>query len=271
MERRHLACLAAAGLLLVCWIVQLVLFVGSDPDLLALSLREAAEAVEAAEPSPPLRVAVFLPSGEESGAMDREFRKRFEGKSGWKLLDRELQEEALGDYGAKINRRPRVAAEAAEAGRKLGVEAAFYAEAAAYRQNEEKAEVAFRWGLVKVPSGELVAEGSAAAAKTKGFFSLDRYRARVDGTSALFRVFLWIVMLLVLPVALVPLNELALGFRNNAASAALLSGYSVIDFVAMLLLNGFRLFTVFWGIAGILVLAGAALYTLAVLNALAED
>jgi len=270
MERRHAACLGAALLLLICWIVQAVLFFGSDPDLLALSLSEAAATIDPPDPSPTLRLAVFAPSGDESGAVEKELRKRFDGRAGWKLLDRELQEEALRDY-AQINPHPRTAAEAVAAGKKLGVEAAFFADVSAFKQDADRAQVALKWGLVRVPMGDNLGEGAPAREMAKGFFSLDRYRARVDGTSSLFRTFLWVVTLLVLPVALLPVNELALGLRTNAASAALLAGYAVINFVLLLLLNGFRLISVFWGIAALAALAVSALYTLAVLNAAVEE
>lgn len=270
MERQHLACLGAAALLLLCGIVQIILFAGSDPDLLALSLEEAAATVEPNEPAPPFHIAVFPPAGEDSGAVEAAMRKRFEGKAGWKVLDRDLMDEAVRDHGAAVNPRPRSAQEAKVAGRKLGVEAAFWADVSVFRQTDELAEVSLKWGLVRIPAGEAVAEGSASVAKRKGFFSLDRYRARIDGVLALYRIFFWFVTLLVLPVALTPLNEKLLEFRNNAASAALLAFYTVALFVLMLLLNGFRIFTVFWGIAGVIVLAGTALYTLAVLNALTE-
>jgi hypothetical protein len=271
MERRHLACLGAAALLLVCWIVQAVLFAGSDPDMLALALEEAAASVEPEEPAPPLRLAVFATAGEESGNVERALRARFENRPGWKLLDRDFMEEAIGDYGAEASRRPRDAKEAAVSGRKLGVEAAFWADVKAYRRTEADARVEFAWGLVRVPSGDAVVSGIASVSKTRGFFTADRYRARVDGTSPLFRVFLWLLTVLVLPAALLPVNELLLGLRNNAASAGLLAGYAATDFVAMLLLNGFRLVSVFWGISALVALAAAALYSLAVLNAMAEE
>jgi hypothetical protein len=270
VERRHLASLGAAALLLLCGIVQLVLFFTSDPDLLELSLEETAATVEVKEPEIPLRIALFSPAGEESGAVDKALRARFQDQPGWKVLDRETQEEALNDF-ADISRRPKNEAEAIAAGKKLGVEAAFYAEVRTFRQTGEKAEVAFTWGVVKVLKGDKVAGGTAARTMNKGFFALDRYRARMDHTSALFRIFLWIVALLVLPAALAPVNELVLRWNTNAAAAGLLTAYAVLDFVLMLLLNGFRLITPFWGIAALVALAAGALYTMAVLNALSED
>lgn len=270
MERHHLASLGAAALLLLCGIVQVVLFATADPDLLALSLSQSAAAVEPPDQSPPLRIAVFAPAGEETGAVENALRARFGDRADWKVLDRELQEEALNEYG-DVPRRPKTEAEALAAGKRLGVEAAFWADVRQYRKAEEKVEVDFSWGIVKVPGGDKVASGSAARAMDTGFFAVDRYRAKVDHTSALFRIFFWVVSLLVLPAALAPLNELVLGMRTNAAAAALLSGYAALDFVLMLLLNGFRLFSVFWGIAALVALAAGALYTLAVLNAMNES
>lgn len=270
MERHHLASLGAAALVLLCGIVQAVLFATSDPDLLALSLDQSAATIELPDSSPPLRIAVFSPAGEESGAVDRALRARFDGRADWKVLDREIQEEALNEYG-DVPRRPKTEAEALAAGKRLGVEAAFWADVRQFRQSDEKVEVDFAWGIVKVPGGEKVATGSAARAMDKGFFALDRYRAKVDHTSALFRIFFWVVSLLVLPAALAPVNELVLGLRSNAAAAGLLAGYAALDFVLMLLLNGFRLMSVFWGIGALVALAAGALYTLAVLNAMHES
>lgn len=270
MERRHLASIGAAALLVLCGIVQLVLFFTSDPDLLALSLEESAASVEVKDPESPLRLALFSPAGEESGAVDKALRARFQDQAGWRVLDRELTEEALND-SADIARRPKNDAEAIAAGKRIGVEAVFYADVHAYRQNEEKAEVSLTWGLVKVVNGERLAGGTAARTMNKGFFSLDRYRARIDHTSALFRIFMWVVSLLVLPAALSPVNELVLRLNTNAAAAGLLTAYAVLDFVLMLLLNGFRLITPFWGIAALVALAAGALYTMAVLNALSES
>ena len=245
------------------------MFATSDPDLLALCLQETAATVEIPDQPAVLRIAIFAPAGEESGAVEKALRARFDERADWKVLDREHQEEALNEY-ADVPRRPRSDAEALAAAKKLGVEAAFWANASAYRQNEEKVEVDFTWGVVKTPGGDKVAGGSASRAMTKGFFALDRYRAKVDHTSALFRIFFWIVGLLVLPAALAPVNELVLGKRTNAAAAALISGYSALAFILMLLLNGFRLFTVFWAIGALVALAAGALYTLAVLNAMSE-
>lgn len=274
MERQHLASLGAAALLLLCGIVQIVLFFTSDPDLLALCLEETAATVEAPQTPVNLRLAILPPAGEESGAVEKALRARFENNSRYVVLDRELQEDTLNEH-ADVARRPKSDAEAVAAGKKLGVEAVLWCDVKAYRQVEEKAEVDFAWGLAKVwtgdkVNGERLGGGSAARSMDKGFFALDRYRAKIDSTSALFRVFLWIVSLLVLPAALAPVNELVLGLRTNAAAAALLSGYAALNFVLMLLLNGFRLFSVFWIIAALVALAAGALYTLAVLNALSE-
>lgn len=275
MERRYLASLGAAALLVICGIVQLALFFTSDPDMLALCLEETTATVEPPEIPSPLRVAIFAPAGDESGRLEKGLRARFDDHAEWKVLDRELQEDALNE-SADVARRPKNDAEAVAAGRKLGVEAVLWAEAKAIRQDESKAEADFSWGLWKLSGGdkgqgERLAGGSAAKSMSKGFFALDRFRARIDHTSALFRIFFWIVGVLVLPAALAPVNELALGRRDNSAAAVLLTGYAVIDFVLMLLLNGFRLFTVFWVIAALVALVVGALYSLAVLNALSEN
>ncbi len=270
MERHHLASLGAAALVLVCGIVQAVLFATSDPALLALSLQQSAATIELPDSSPPLRIAIFSPAGEESGAVDNAVRARFTDRADWKVLDREIQEDALNEYG-DVPRRPKTEAEALAAGKRLGVEAAFWADVRQYKESAEKVEVDFTWGIVKVPGGEKVASDSASRAMDKGFFALDRYRAKIDHTSALFRVFFWILALLALPAALAPLNEIVLGLRSNAAAAVLLSGYAALDFTLMLLLNGFRLMSVFWGIGALVALAAGALYTLAVLNAMHEN
>ena len=182
MERRHLACLAAAGLL-VCWIVQLVLR-RKRPDLLALSLSDAAETIE----PPSLALRRGLPPLARSAR--RTVRKRFEAGR-LKLLDRELQEEA-GRHGAKINRR-RGRGGSGEARRS-------WASGGVLRRgdgfgSEERGGSRGQVGRGEA-SGDVMAEHGHVA--NEGFFSLDRYRAHRRNVVAL-RVFLWIVMLLVLP------------------------------------------------------------------------
>jgi hypothetical protein len=271
MERRHAACLSAAALLLLCWIVHAVLFLGADPDMLALARTRAVDTLVLPEPSPSLRVAVFAPAGEDSGALEAAVRARVEGTTGWTVLDRELQAEALGDAGAAIVSRPRTKDEAVAAARKLGVEAAVWVEGRTHRKTEDAAQVALTWGAVRVPAGDTIAEGRADVALRTSFFAVDRYRARVDATPAIFRVFLALVTILVLPVALMPLNELLLGRRSNAIAGAVLAGYTTLGIASALLLNGLRLVSIFWGLTALLLLALTALYTLAVLNASHED
>jgi hypothetical protein len=271
VERRHLACVASAALLLVCWITQSILFAAAEPDMLSLALGEAAASIDVENPSPALRLAVFAPAGEESGEVEKALRKRFEGNDAWKLLDRDQMDETVREFGAAVNPRPAGRDEALVSGRKLGVEAALWTNVAAFRRSEERMEAAFEWGVVRIPNGDAMGGGKASVAKSTGFFTLDRYRARVDQTSALFRAFLWIVTLLLAPVALLPLNELLLGMRQNAAAGALLGFYALLQFALMLCLNGFRLLSVFWGIAGVVALAVAAGYTLAALNASVEN
>lgn len=271
MERRHVACLAAAALLLLCWIVQTVLFFGSDPDMLALARTRSVDTIAIPEPSPALRIAVFAPAGEDSGELEKAIRAKLGEQPGWKVLDLELQAEALGYAGAAVSPRPRTKEEALTAARRLGVEAAFWADCAAHRRQDEGVTVAFTWGAVRSPAGDTLADGRAETSLDTGFLSIDRFRARIDGTSALFRIFLAIVTILVLPVALLPLNELLLGRRNNAVAGGVLAGYTTLGLVSVLLLNGLRLVSVFWGIAALLTLALSALYTLAVLNATDES
>ncbi|NUN50743.1 MAG: hypothetical protein HUU15_18205, partial [Candidatus Brocadiae bacterium] len=95
MERRHVACLAAAALLLLCWIVQTVLFFGSDPDMLALARTRSVDTIAIPEPSPALRIAVFAPAGEDSGELEKAIRAKLGEQPGTlQLLS------VLGDFAA---------------------------------------------------------------------------------------------------------------------------------------------------------------------------
>ncbi|MBI3270307.1 MAG: hypothetical protein HYZ53_14955 [Planctomycetes bacterium] len=237
------------------------------------------------------KAAMLLEPAEGNSVVAGALARKLESTGGWRVLDAEYLEELLAEHaresGAPNGPVSGFDVEKAVAiGRWLGVGMVVFG-SATLRDDDQAAECSLKvdaWDTAAVAplvptsaTAAAAAEGprvgghgavsalEAAASVPRSVFSLSYYRACLDRTSGLYRVFLWTLWLLLLPFAAYPVYRGLFELRSNPANAALLAGFVVAAGAGVLVLNGFH--ATWTLLVGTL---AAAVYDLVVLDRLEE-
>jgi hypothetical protein len=145
-------------------------------------------------------------------------------------------------------------AEAAQAGKKMGVSGVVFGDVAELTSDDRSASVRLNLRLANVAKEEAVFAESFAAKEPPSAASVKGVRYAIQATSPVKRLLIWLAFAAILPILLIPLLKGFLAQESNAVNFGLLTGLTLADLLLAFLLCG--LIAVDWVPA--LLLVGAA-------------
>lgn len=108
-------------------------------------------------------------------------------------------------------------------------------------------------------SGATLVQQESTQDIVRSIFKIDYYRLTIDEMSAGWRMLLWLVALLLLPLCCYPLAAKGLAAGRNSANLALWLGFTFVNMVFASALMGFRM-PGFFGAFGMLIALALALF-----------
>jgi hypothetical protein len=204
-------------------------------------------------------LAVLDLAGDKEGFLSNILREKIIAAERYRILDesffRKLMREA-GRAGVPVSNLE----DAIAAARQIGVDLILFGEVPEYDVTEKTGTLKVELRMAERSTGQAVFVRTYKE-EAGGDLVLNSYwRARIAGSSKGRRIFIWVVAVLLLPLATLPLIRRLTSEESNALNLVMLLGYTILDMFLALLLTGVWIPTIWTAAILVLALAGSGYY-----------
>ncbi len=158
--------------------------------------------------------------------------------------------------------------DAVSAARRLGVDAVIFGAVQEFSSSEDGAAVRLELRMADRESGQAVFARSYADTLGGSTVGTAYWRARLADSSKGFRMLVWVLFVLFLPLATVTLIRQLTAEESNAVNLGMLAAYTLADLLVAMALTGFWFPSLWTGLTLLLGFAGSGYYNFRIATAI---
>lgn len=218
------------------------------------------ESVDEIRLDPNIQRIILVPlQGDVTGRVTEIMTEKVSQSGKFKIgAERSFLQKLFGEY--KVDQsKITIAKSAAEAGRKLGVDAVLFGEIVKFTGDPNSgAEIELNIRIVNTKTEEGIFVGNYHKKIEKNLCSLNYLHARIINISPGWRLFTWVIFVFLLPLITFFLIKYVISFESNTINFLMLVGYTIVDLLLALFLLGISVPNIWIGLmlTGALSLSG---------------
>jgi hypothetical protein len=204
-------------------------------------------------------LAVLNLGGDSGNYVTGLLRRKIAASGQYQVLDESFFGKLLQEFGKQEAAVTKLS-DAVAIARQLGVDLVLFGEVPSLQSGAGTGSMKLELRMAERVSGQAVYARSFGEEVGGNLILSSYWRTRVADSSIGWRILIWVLFTLLLPIAAIPLIRRLVSEESNLANLLLLLGMTIVDMFVAILLTGFWIPTIWTAVVLILALAGSAVY-----------